>query len=164
MNKMPLSLLRVAAFCLPLGLVTSCGSGSEAVQGTVITINPSETGQPSGTAGSGMAHYTVVARSPTGYGQSGIVIAIGSPYLVFDGQPDYSCDNAAPPVCTLFNTRLPPPIQVTTDGAGTYDVTVLYDWTANADGTVTALDARSGTSYGIADITFVPPAAPPAVP
>lgn len=159
MNKMTLSLFRVAAFCLPLGLVTSCGSGSEAVEGTVITINPSETTQPSGTASSNIAEYTVVARSPTGYGQSGIVISIGSPYRVFDGLADYSCDPITL-VCTLNNTELLPPIQVTTDGAGTYDVTVLYDWAANQEGTVTALEARSGTSYGKADITFEPPAGP----
>ena len=160
MNKLPLSLFRVAAFCLPLGLVTSCGSGSEATVGTVITINPSQTNQPSAIADSNIVHYRVTARSRTGYAQSGIVISLGSPYAVFDGEPDVTCDTTTPPVCTLNNAELSYPIQVTTNGSGTYDVTVLYTWDAGQTGTVTALEAHSGTSYGKADITFTAPAAP----
>jgi hypothetical protein len=168
MIKMPLSVVRVVAFCLPLALVASCGSGSgaEAVQDTTMNLDPEAIGQATtlGYFGSSGNVYRVEPRSPTGYPQVGVRVLIDSQYTVYAGHPTVVCtavdDGGTPPVflgttCTAPSaTPLDLPYETTTDTNGTYEVTVIYSWGVGINGTFTALQAWSGTGYGISNITF----------
>lgn len=152
MIKASLSVVRVAAFCLSLALVASCGG--EANPGTSIRISPSGVAQGgTATAGNGFVYFEIAAIAPGGIAQVGAKLSITSPYLVYAGQ--FTCDPITL-LCTPTGPPLTPPIEGTTDSGGTYGVTVLYDWSANATGAVTALGVFSGTSYGKVDITFAP--------
>ena len=155
MIKTPLSLIRVAAFCLPLALVSSCGA--ESAQGTVININPNAWNQQTvagGSACSGVNQYRIEARSPNGVPQVGVQLLIDSPngYLVYDG---FLTPTAA--ACGETITGATPkvyPYYATTDSTGTYSVTVVFSWTGGQNATATAIGVYSGTSYGKTDIVF----------
>jgi hypothetical protein len=147
MIKMPLSVVRVAAFCLPLALVTSCGSSKpEAVQGTTINILPAKWSQSTtlGTSDVNFQHVTISAKSISGYPQIGVQLLIDSHYLVYDGHP----------TSLAGLTPLTLPYIATTSPNGTYDVTVLYDWPNAISGDVTAIESWSGTAYGNAIVTY----------
>jgi hypothetical protein len=154
MTKMPVSVLRVATFCLPLVLIASCGSGSEAVQGTVMTFTPAKLGQATtlGTSGSNGQVFRIAATSPTGYPQLGVKILIDSQYEVYAGRPTVVCVGNT---CNASGaTPLPLPYETTTDTNGTYEVTVIYSWGTAINGDFTAVEAWSGTGYGNATITY----------
>lgn len=155
MIKKSLSVVRVAAFCLPLALVASCGSGSDAVQGTVINISPVSLGQPTfmdspnpqvGSANSQIYH--IQAQSPTGWAQVGIDVTIDVPtgWRAYEGEHTFA---ELPSLTPLPNTYV-----AKTGADGTYHVTVYYDWVGGVKGTATILSAFSGTGYGKTDITF----------
>jgi hypothetical protein len=146
MIKMPISVVCVAAFCLPLALVTSCGSKSEAVQGTTINVLPAKWSQSTtlGTAGSNFQYVTISAQSKSGYPQIGVQLIVDSHYLIFDGHP----------TDLTGLTPLTLPYVATTSPNGTYDVTVIYGWPLAISGDVTAVEAWSGTAYGNAIVTY----------
>ena len=154
MIKLPLSVVRVAAFCLPLTLVASCGSGSEAVQGTIINFDSSAIGQATtaGVSGSNKTIIRIEARSPTGNPQIGVKILIDSRYIVYDGHPTVDCSTI--PCTAPGHTPLTLPYTTTTGANGTYEVTVIYSWAGSIKGDFTAAEAWSGTGYGNAKITF----------
>lgn len=149
MVKMPMSVIRAAAFCLPLALVASCGSGPEAVQGTTVNFMPSQFGQATtlGTAGSNVKYMTVAALSPTGYPQIGVKLVIDSQYIVYEGHPDVASLPGLTPL------TLPYPDAITSSN-GTYDITVLYSWGTAINGDFTAAEAWSGTGYGNSTVTY----------
>jgi len=170
MIKKPLSVVRVAAFCLPLALVASCGSGSEAVQGTVVNVDPANLGE----TGLSIEFYDSVdyssvirleAKSPTGYPQIGTNILLDSAYVVYEGHPTVTCsvtqayNSTVSPIlgeiitCTAPGaTPLPLPYTATTGQNGAYEVTVIYSVSPFYTGTITALQTWSGTGYNA--ITF----------
>jgi len=157
MIKTPLSVIRVAAFCLPLALVTSCGSGSEAVQDSTININPDVWTQQTGPlnpACSKVLHYRIEVRSETGYPQVGVQMLIDSPngFLVYEG----SLTPTAAACGETIVGAIPkvPPYYATTGAMGGYDVTVVVDWIGGQDVTATAVNVFSGTSYGKTDVDF----------
>ena len=173
MIKKPLSVVRVAAFCLPLVLVASCGSGSEAVQGTVINIDPSNLGS----VGLSVEFFdsvdyvsiiSIEARSPTGFPQIGTKLLLNSGYVVYEGHPTVTCSVTQPYVwnanpllivgeivtCTAPGaTPLPLPYTATTGQNGTYEVTVIYPVSPFLTGDITVLEARSGTGYNSVFVT-----------
>lgn len=170
MVKMPMSVIRAAAFCLPLALVASCGAGSsatEAVQGTRVNINPISVGISSVIATTPVPLYFVQTyqielRSPNGYAQTGTSVTIVSSGLLYDGfvivDPSaVSCTGSttAPAACTnTGQTPVPSVYQTTTDGTGTVRVTLLFPFYSGSDGTATVLEAFSGSGYGKTDAVF----------
>lgn len=162
------SVFHIAAVCLPLTLITSCGAGStEAVQGTTINIDPSAPGQATtlGFFGSNSSIFRIEARSPSGTPQINVGILIDSQYTVYAGHPTVDCvavfDSAVPPnflgnTCTAPGaTPLTVPYETTTGQNGTYEVTVIYSWgSGGISGSFTAVQAWSGTGYGASNITF----------
>lgn len=171
MTKTPLCVIRVAAFCLPLALVASCGSGSEAVQGTIVVSSPDSSAVTSTIDGTSpfdvgyvLNHYQITLRSPSGYAQVGTKVTITSSGILYDGfigldpPTTVSCPAVAtgPAVCTVTGgpTPLSSVYEATTDSSGTVRVTLLFPFFSGSDGTVTVLEAFSGTSYGKTDIVF----------
>lgn len=153
MIKTPLSLIRVAAFCLPLTLAASCG-GESTTQNNTINLDPVSVGQPTtlGIAGNNKEIFRIESRSPTGNPQIGVEIVIDSQYIVYAGHPTVVCA----PTCTVQAGVLPLTLPYTakTDSTGTYEVTVIYSWGTAINGTFTAVQAFSGTGYGNANIVF----------
>ena len=158
MIKMPLAVVRVAAFCLPLGLLASCGQGSEAVQGTVVNFDPSGIGQATGAGASGSNGniFRVELRSPTGNPQINVNVVIDSQYIVYEGRPRVDCSTI--PCTAPGQTPLVLPHTALTNSNGTYEVTVIYSWNIapviSTRGVFTAIEAFSGTGYGNSNITF----------
>jgi len=144
------SMVRIAAFCLPLALVASCGSGSEAVQGTRVNFNPPAVAQPTTpTAGASLVQhqFTIELRSPTGYPQIGTELLIDTP----SGGILYTADTSTSPP-TL--TPVAAPYRTTTNSNGV--VTVALDFTVGpgANGDVTVMSVFSGTAYGNINVTY----------
>ena len=179
MIKLPLSVVRVAAFCLPLALVASCGSGSEAVQGTKININPPSVAVSSPTKLALTVVYIVQSyqielRSPSGAAQVNTKVSLVSRGTIYSGLPDIQNANVvctgnstppagpgdpplAPAECTdpnFASTRLPNSYVATTDSAGHVQVTMIFAFFSGDDGTVTILEAFSGSSYGKTDVVL----------
>ena len=164
MIKMPLSAVRVAAFCLPLALVASCGSSdSESIQGTVINIDPPSTAEitldiegvdPQGLGASQV--FRIEARSPTGYSQVGVKILLRSGYTVYEGHPPVVCTVTivGPPSATACTAPGATPLDlsqpVTTGPNGTYEVTVVYSISPFVTGDIGLIEAFSGTGYNFA--------------
>ena len=152
MIKMPLSAVRVAVFCLPLALVASCGSGSEAVQGSVINIDPSATAQvvrAGTTGGLTTAPYRIEVRSPSGVAQIGVQLIIQSPGDLF------SVDDSG--FVLVFTPMGGPPgstYTVTTSSNGVYNVGVTFTSGTTPTGEVTILSASSGTAFNRVNMTF----------
>lgn len=155
MIKMPLSVIQVAVLCLPLALVTSCGSdGAEGVQNSIVNFDPSGIGQATtaGTAGRNSNIFRAEVRSPTGYPQIGVRITIDSQYTVYAGRPTVDCSSNP---CTASGaTPVSLPYTTTTGPNGTVEVTVVYSWGTSIKGDFTAVEAFSGTGYGNAIITY----------
>ena len=151
MIKKSLSVVRVAAFCLPLVLVASCGTGSEAVQNTVVNIDPPDIAQNvlAGTTSSiTNSKYRIEVKSPTGYPQIGVSLVISSPGIL--STVDTSASPAIfTPMAAAGNTYT-----VTTDSNGTYTTAVSFTSPVSADGEVTILSAWSGTGYNRVNITY----------
>jgi len=177
MIKLPLSVVRVAAFCLPLALVASCGSGSEAVQGTKININPISVAVSSPITGAVVyivQSYQIELRSPSGAAQVNTKVSLVSRGTIYSGLPDIQNANVvctgnstppagpgdpplAPAECTdpnFASTRLPNSYVATTDSAGHVQVTMIFAFFSGYDGTVTDLEAFSGTGYGKTDVVL----------
>ena len=149
MINMPVSAIRVAAFCLPLALITSCGSGSEAVQGTVIVISPAAIAQnvPSnGTSSITQEKFTISLKSPTGYPQVGIKVVIDTPGTL------YLVDTSTTP----YTYTLVPSSYTGTISSANDVITVAVSYTSStgADGDVTVISAFSGTAYNRTNITY----------
>ena len=169
MIKLPLSVVRVAALCLPLALVASCGSGSEAVQATKININPPSVAVSSPTELALTVVYIVQSyqielRSPSGAAQVNTKVSLVSRGTMYSGLPDILpanvvCTGSAvlPAECTdstLASTRLANSYEATTDSTGTVRVTLIFAFFSGSKGTVTDLEAFSGTGYGKTDIVL----------
>ena len=169
MIKMPLSVVWVAAFCLPLALVASCGgSGSEAVQGTTATINPATVGVTSPVTAAPpvplyvVQQYQITLRSPSGIAQIDTRVTIVSSGLLYAGlvlidDTAVTCTGSttAPATCTnTALTPLPSVYETITDSTGTVRVTLLFPFYSGSRGTATVLESFSGTSYGKTDIVF----------
>jgi hypothetical protein len=169
MMKLPLSVVRVAALCLPLALVASCGSGSEAVQGTKINISPISVGVTSSTTVALTVvyftqAYQVELRSPSGYPLVNTKVTLVSRGTMYNGFPvildaNVVCTGSAvlPAECTdptLASALLPNSYEATTDSTGTVRVTMIFAFFSGSKGTVTDLEAFSGTGYGKTDVVL----------
>lgn len=163
MTRTPFHFAQVIAFCAPLALVTSCGKGTEAVQGTTVLINPDAWGQQTNSLNPTchkVLYFQVSAISPTGYPQIGAAFQIDSPnaFEIYDGWvptsaiiPFGTCGE------TVDKTKFAPlvqPFTATADNSGNYRLTVDYSWTGGVKAVATAVEAFSGTGYGKTDITF----------
>jgi len=146
MIKMPFSAVRASAFCIPLLLVASCGTGSEGVQNTFVALDPPGWGQATtlGLSGSNVQYVRVEAMAPNGLPQIGVRMIIDSQYVVYAGRP----------TSLVGLTPLTLPYETTTSANGTVDFTVLYSWGTAISGDFTALQAWSGTGFGRTNITF----------
>jgi hypothetical protein len=169
MIKTPLSVVRVAAFCLPLALVASCGSGdSESIQSTTINIDPIEVAETTldiesiDSLGDAQV-FRIEARSPSGYSQVGVQILLRSGFTVYEGHPNVTCvvtqayDNTVTPVLRAITTCTAPgatPLDlsqpVTTGPNGAYEVTVVYSISPRITGDIGLIEAFSGTGYNSA--------------
>lgn len=156
MIRSPLAVLRIAIVCLPLALVAGCGSSeTEALQGTVVNVNPFALGQATtlGTAGQNGQIYRFELKSTSGIPQINVKLLIDSQYIVYAGHPAVVCTMGT---CTVpGETPLALPYEAYTNSNGTYEVTVVYGWPAGGiSGDFTAVEGFSGTSYGNSLITF----------
>jgi hypothetical protein len=152
MIKTPLSWVRVAVCCLPLALVASCGSETEAVQGTAINMDPPTIAQDVPANGQSTIINEVVtieARTPTGAPQIGIQLMIDS--LGTLSRVDKSGNLVTfTPMGAAGTAYL-----VTTDNNGVFTVAVTFTSPGTgADGEVTILSAWSGTGYNRLNITY----------
>jgi hypothetical protein len=147
MIKTPLTVVRVAVFCLPLALVASCGSGSEAVQGTEVVINPQEVGVPvTDTLGNALVQklYDIELRAPSGYPQIGTQVTIrseGTVYEVNKNTTPFTFTARATPYLTTINNN------------SVYTVAVDFPIPAAFSGDITVLEVFSGTAYGVTNVT-----------
>lgn len=154
-----LLVVRVAVIFLSLTLVTSCGSGSQAVQGTTLTFNPSEENQtttPTTSASLVQQVYTITLRSPTGYPQIGATIVVDAP----SGGTLYVVDTTG--TTTTF-TQVQYPHTATTDGNGVYTVALSFTSPVAANTAITVLEAFSGTAYNRTNVNYTCSATAPAV-
>jgi len=150
MIETTLSRIRVAALCLPLALVASCGSGSEAVQNTVVNVDPSAVAQPTTpTVGASLSQhiFTIELRSPTGYPQIGTELLVDTP----SGGTLYTVDTSTTPP-TL--TPVLSPYRTTTGSNGVATVALDFSVGPGANGAVTVLGIFSGTAYGNVNVTY----------
>ena len=149
MIKTPLSLIRVAAFCLPLALVASCGS--EAVQNSTIVISPVDVlvligpTSPAGDATIIQDIYTIQVRSPSGNAQVGTEILIDSSALLYD--VDSSSGTAVFTLAPTVNGTY----RVRTNSNGVYTIAVSYTISGGPSRGVTIFEVFSGTAYGKTD-------------
>lgn len=151
MIETTLSRVRVAALCLLLALVASCGSGSEAVQNTVVNIDPPAVGQAvpaNGTSSIVNEVFTIEAKSPSGYPQIGVQMMVSSPGVLSTVDKSVS-PTVFTPMGAAGNTYI-----VTTDSNGVYTIAVSFTSSIGADGDVTILSAWSGTGYNRVNITY----------
>jgi len=161
MIKMPLSVFRVAAFCLPLALVASCGTGSEAVQATVINLDPPNFGAIGlDIEGFVAVDYSQIvrieAKSPTGTPQIGVQLLVDSGFVVYEGHPQVVCTPIVAGIRTCSApsaTPLTTPYTTTTGSNGTYEITVIFTVSPFSTGDITTVQAWSGTGYNFAIVT-----------
>lgn len=163
MIKMPLSVIRVAAFCLPLALVASCGSGTEAVQGTTILINPQDIAVPvTESLGNALVVqlYDISLQAPSGNAQIDTQVTIDS-----HGGIVYDVDKSTTP---FTYTRRGTGFLATIQSHGVYTVAVDFPVPPAFSGNITVLEVFSGTAFGKSDVvvscTDSDPAAPPVCP
>lgn len=172
MTKLPLLVLRVAAYCVSLALLSGCGSASSetggntappAPTGSTITVNPNDIPW---TAGPGIcdntvmqdSYFNIVVRSPNGVPLSGVglsvslVLAPGTfipPLQVMYLYDDLDEDGYFTDLITSY------PHYVQTRGAGTKMLMVRYDLGGCEYGG--NLDVYSGTAYGFGHISVENP-------
>lgn len=148
MIKMPLPILHIAAFCIPLALVTSCGT--ESAQNTTLTFDPSSIGQrTTPTTGNNLSQslLTIQLRSPTGYAQINTDVIVDMP----SGGSLYLVDTSTTP---FTFTPVDYPLLTTTNSNGVATVAIDFAGPVAANGTVTAIEAFSGTAYSRVDVTY----------
>ena len=163
MIKKALTVVRVSAFCLPLALVASCGSGSEAVQGSTVVFSPVDVNvlvgptSPAGDSTIIQDIYTIQLRSPSGYPQIGTEMLIDSGATLYDvsGSGTTAVFTLAPTVNGTY--------RVTTDSNGTYTIAVSYTVSGGPSRNVTIIEVFSGTAYGKTDAIVKCSATLPAV-
>lgn len=164
MIKIPLTLVRIMVFSLPMGLVTSCGSGSEAVQGTTIFINPPAVGVPvTESLGNFLDHrtrlYDVELRAPSGNAQISTLVTLRTEGVL------YEVDKSTVP---FTYTPRPTPYLASISNNGVYTVAIDFTIPAAFSGEITVLEASSGTAYGrtnaVVTCTDSNPAVPPVCP
>lgn len=152
MIKKAQTAVRGAIFCLPMALLAGCGSGgSEAVQGTVVNIDPSSLGQNvtvGNTSSIVTEEFTIELRSPTGNTQNRVNLSIYSPGILF------FVDTSANPHTYIPMGGAGNTYEVTTDSNGVYTTAVSFTSPVSADGDVTILSARSSTGYNRVNITY----------
>lgn len=149
MIKTPLSWVRVAAFCLPLALVTSCGS--EAVQDTTISISPVDVGvnigptSPAGDTPISQKVYTIQLRAPNGIAQVDTEILIDSSGLLYDvdSSSGVAIFTLAPTVNGTYRVK--------TNSNGVYTIAVDFTVTGGPTRDVTIFEVFSGTAYAKTD-------------
>jgi len=163
MIETTLSRIRVAALCLPLALVASCGSsGTEAVQGTTVVISPQAIGVPvTESLGSALVAqlYDIQLRSPSGGAQIDVQMTIDSDGTV------YEVDKSTTPFTLILRN---PPYLTTTGSTGVETVAVDFAVPAAFSGEITVLEVYSGTAYGRTNVVVTctdsdsttPPACP----
>ena len=172
MIKMPLLVLRVAAFCFAPALLTSCGSENggnsapPARPGSTITVNPETIEWTVGGPGCTNTvmqdeYFNIVVRNPNGVPLTGVglsvslVLAPGTyipPPQVMYLYDDLDQDGFFTDLITTY------PHYVQTMGAGTKMLRVQHDLGGCEYGG--NLDVFSGTAYGFGHISVTVPAAP----
>lgn len=157
MRKKSLSAARIAAFCLPLVLVASCGP--EAVQGTSVLFDPpavAQTTTPTTSASLTRHLFTIELKSPTGYAQINTELLIDLP----SGGTLYTVDTSTtPPTYTAVAF----PYLTTTNSNGVRTVAIDFTSPLGANGDITVISAFSGTGYGRVNVTYTCSATAPAV-
>lgn len=164
-----LSRLRVAAFCLPLTLVASCGTESgghvapPAPTGSNLVVNPEEVPWE---VGAGIctntvmqdSYFNIQVRNSSGVALTNVGVALNlvlspgtfiPPLQIMYLFDDLDGDGLFTDPITVF------PHYVSTGGAGTKMVMVRYDLGGCEFGG--NLDAFSGTAYGFAHISVENP-------
>lgn len=160
MTKKALTCIRVATFSLPLMLIASCGSGSEAVQGTTINIDPQAIGVPvTESLGSSLVQqlYTIELRAPSGTAQISTQVTVDSDGTV------YEVDKSTTPF--TFTARATPYVTSISNN-GVYTVAIDFTIPAAFSGEITVLEAFSGTAFGRTNVVVTctdsnPAVAPP---
>jgi hypothetical protein len=162
MNKKPQSVVSVAAFCLPLLLVASCGSEQGAPPGSTVTVSPDEVPWAVTLAACDNSvmqdtYFNIVVKSPSGAPLTGVDIRVslalapGTFVVPAPSVPvmylydDLDGDDIYTDLITVF------PHFTNTGSSGTKMLRVQYDLT----GCTYAgnLDVFSGSSYGTAHIS-----------
>jgi hypothetical protein len=163
MISTPLSWVRVAACCLALALVASCGhSGTEAVQGTTVTISPAVIGVPvTESIGNALVQqlYDIQLKAPNGQAQINVQFTIDTAGTV------YEVDKSTTPFTLIPHT---PPYLTKTGSTGVETVAIDFAVPAAFSGDITVLEVFSGTAYGESHVSVtctdsdsaVPPACP----
>lgn len=149
--------IRVAALCLPLVLMASCGSGTEAVQGTTINISPQAVGVPvTESTGNALVQqlYNIELQAPSGNAQIATQITVDSEGTV------YEVDKSTDPF--TFTAR-PTPYPATVSSNGVYSVAIDFAIPAAFSGEITVLEAFSGTAYGRTNVVVTCTDSDPAV-
>lgn len=158
MIKTPLSVVRVAAFCLPLALVASCGSESGAPANSTITVSPDEVSWKVN-AGPGCAgtefhdtYFTIAVKNPSGAPLSGVDIRVSldlapGTYVTYPTMLLFDTSDGV-----TYNVPITAyPYFTTTNSVGAKMLMVRYELDA---GCIYAgnLNVFSGTSFGSANI------------
>ena len=167
MIKKAFTVVRVAAFCLPLALVSSCG-GSEGVQGSTVVFSPADVGvlvgptSPVGDATVIQDIYTIQLRSPSGYPQT------DTEMLIVSGATLYDVDSSSGTVVFTLAPTVNGTYRVRTNSNGVYTIAVSYIVGGGASRSATIMEVFSGTAYGKTDAIIrcvdPDPANPPACP
>jgi len=177
MIKLPLSTIRAAALCLPLTLLASCGSGTEAVPGSVLTINPvsvtvaaTQLDSPPTPVYYTTQAYQLTLKSPSGYPQVGVeaTILIKAPALIYKdnividpanvvcvGNNDPMSGPFVAPQC-VDTTLIPLPsvYKAKSDSSGNIRVTMIYAFFGGEAGTDSPLEIISGSNFGKTDVVL----------
>jgi hypothetical protein len=164
MIKMPLSVVRVAAFCLPLTLVASCGSESGAPANSTITVSPDEViwAVTLSTCDNSVlqdTYFNIVVKDPSGALMIGTDISVSlalTPGTLIVPPPPVGF----PPLMYLYDDLdgdglyLNPvtvfPYYTKTGNFGSKMLRVQYDLSGCTYGG--NLDVHSGSAYGSANI------------
>lgn len=162
MTKEALTCIRVATLSLSLMLIVSCGSGTEAVQGTTININPQAVGVPvTESIGNALVRklYDIELRAPSGNAQISTEVTVESDGTV------YEVNKSTTPF--TFTARATPYL-TTISNNGVYSVAIDFTIPAAFSGEITVLEVFSGTAYGRTNVvvtcTDSDPATPPPCP
>ena len=158
MIKTPLTVVRVAAFCLPLALVASCGSETGAPANSTITVSPDEVpwkvDAGAGCAGTDFhdTYFDIVVKNPSSATLARVDIRVSldlapGTYVTYPTMRLFDTSDG-----TTYNVPITTyPYFTVTDSFGAKTLMVRYELDA---GCIYAgnLNVSSGSSFGSANI------------